>query len=80
MKRFEMHCDGFGGVAFEEEPDGMWVDYDDAQSEIKKLAGLLVEGQRIVTDQAAEIERLEARYYVAMDNVKFLQAKMDKDK
>ena len=29
MKRFEMHCDGFGGVSFDEDLEGMWVDYDD---------------------------------------------------
>jgi len=34
MKRFEMHCDGFGGVSFDEEPDGMWVAYDEVLKRI----------------------------------------------
>ena len=81
MKRFDpLWPDNNYGGDMCEEVDGEWVRYEDAQEEIKKLAKLLMEGRSIVNEQAAEIERLEARYYAAMDNVKFVQAKMDKDK
>lgn len=37
LKRFDMVCDGFGGVDFDEDPHGMWVDFDDVAELVQRL-------------------------------------------
>lgn len=38
LERFEMHCDGFGGVEFERDNDGQWVDIEDVNALITNAA------------------------------------------